>query len=112
MSGIQNQIIFVKNLSYSVTSNDLYTLFGKYGPIIQIRLGTAPDTKGTCYVVYESAADAKTSLRELSGYNFQGRYLVVLPHSLEKMENGEVRRAVEEARAELEKEKEETDTKK
>jgi pre-mRNA branch site protein p14 len=45
-----NRILFVRNLPYKLTSEDMYDLFGKYGPIRQIRVGTANDTKGTAYV--------------------------------------------------------------
>lgn len=51
----------------------------------QIRLGDENKTKGTCYVVYEDVADAKNACEKLNGFNFQGRYLVVLYHQPEKM---------------------------
>ncbi|KAK9461736.1 RNA-binding domain-containing protein [Lipomyces oligophaga] len=75
-----NRILFVKNLSYTVTSAELYDLFGKYGSIRQVRLGNAQGTKGTAFVVYDDLQDAKMACDKLSGYNFQGRYLVVLYH--------------------------------
>lgn len=33
-----NRILFVKNLPFKVTSNEMYDLFGKYGAIRQIRV--------------------------------------------------------------------------
>jgi hypothetical protein len=42
----------------------------------QIRQGIANHTKGTAYVVYEDAMDAKTACDKLNGFNFQNRYLV------------------------------------
>ncbi|RPA83634.1 RNA-binding domain-containing protein [Ascobolus immersus RN42] len=77
--------LFVKNLSYNVSSEELFDLFGKFGPIRQIRQGIANHTKGTAYVVYEDAMDAKTACDKLNGFNFQNRYLVVLHHQPEKM---------------------------
>lgn len=77
--------LFVKNLSYNVSSEELFDLFGKYGPIRQIRQGIANNTKGTAFVVYEDVMDAKTACDKLNGFNFQNRYLVVLYHQPEKM---------------------------
>ncbi|PHH70354.1 hypothetical protein CDD80_6065 [Ophiocordyceps camponoti-rufipedis] len=71
-----DQALFVKNLSYSVTPEELFDLFGKYGPIRQVRQGISPSTKGTAFVVYEDAMDAKGACDKLNGFNFQNRYLV------------------------------------
>ncbi|KAK9472448.1 uncharacterized protein V1510DRAFT_417543 [Dipodascopsis tothii] len=80
-----NRILFVKNLSYSVTSDELYELFGKFGSIRQIRLGNTASTRGTAFVVYDEIQDAKMACEKLSGFNFQSRYLVVLYHQPDKM---------------------------
>ena len=101
--------LFVKNLSYNVTPEELFDLFGKFGPVryvyllrpvratstassqlifiaySQVRQGIANNTKGTCFVVYEDVSDAKQACDGLNGFNFQGRYLVVLYHQPEKM---------------------------
>lgn len=52
-------------------SVQLYALFGKYGAIRQIRLGSSKETRGTAYVVYEDIFDAKTAVDHLSGFNVQ-----------------------------------------
>lgn len=80
--------------SYNVTPEELFELFGKYGPIryvapmiccrlrctdvprSQVRQGIASNTKGTAFVVYEDVMDAKQACDKLNGFNFQGRYLV------------------------------------
>jgi len=82
--------------SYNVTPEELFDLFGKYGPIRyallraslpfargladsryrQVRQGIANNTKGTAFVVYEDVMDAKSACDKLNGYNFQNRYLV------------------------------------
>ncbi|CAG8958771.1 hypothetical protein HYFRA_00011721 [Hymenoscyphus fraxineus] len=82
-----NRILFVKNLrnSYNVTPEELFDLFGKFGPIRQIRQGIANNTKGTSYVVFEDVMDAKQACDKLNGFNFQNRYLVVLYHQPDKM---------------------------
>jgi len=48
-----NRILFVRNLPFKITAEELYDIFGKYGAIFQIRLGDRKDTRGTAYVVYE-----------------------------------------------------------
>ncbi|POS85960.1 pre-mRNA branch site protein p14, partial [Erysiphe pulchra] len=78
-----NRALFVKNLSfkinvtsYNVTPEELFDLFGKFGPIRQIRQGIASNTKGTAFVVYEDVMDSKMACDKLNGFNFQNRYLV------------------------------------
>ncbi|KAJ1650998.1 Splicing factor 3B subunit 6 [Dispira simplex] len=80
-----NRILFVRNLPFKVTPEDLYDLFGRYGAIRQIRTGNAPDTKGTAFVVYEDIFDAKTACDHLQGFNLLGRYLIVLYYQPKKV---------------------------
>ncbi|KDQ64340.1 hypothetical protein JAAARDRAFT_27965 [Jaapia argillacea MUCL 33604] len=75
-----NRILFVKNLDYNITGDDLYELFGRYGSIRQIRLGNEQKTKGTAFVVFDDVMDAKNALDHLNGFHLQGRYIVVLYH--------------------------------
>ncbi|KAF2724294.1 RNA-binding domain-containing protein [Polychaeton citri CBS 116435] len=84
-----NRALFVKNLSYNVTPEELFELFGKFGSIRQIRQGISSNTKGTAFVVYEDVMDAKSACDKLNGFNFQNRYLVVLYHQVEKMAKSE-----------------------
>jgi pre-mRNA branch site protein p14 len=51
--------LFVKNLNYQITGDDLYELFGRYGSIRQIRLGNEPKTKGTAFVVFDDVMDVR-----------------------------------------------------
>ncbi|KAF9653431.1 RNA-binding domain-containing protein [Thelephora ganbajun] len=75
-----NRILFVKNLNYQITGDDLYELFGRYGGIRQIRLGNEPKTRGTAFVVFDDVMDAKNALDHLNGFHMQERYIVVLYH--------------------------------
>ena len=102
-----NRILFVKNLNYQITGDDLYDLFGRYGSIRQIRIGNEPKTKGTAFVVFDDVMDvrslslsflpppipshppcdnryyenkAKNALEHLNGFHLQERYIVVLYH--------------------------------
>ena len=74
-----NRILYVRNLPFKITADELYAIFGKYGAVYQIRLGNKDkDTKGTAFVVYEDIYDAKAAVDHLSGFNVGGRYLIVL----------------------------------
>ncbi|KAH8118622.1 pre-mRNA branch site protein p14 [Phellopilus nigrolimitatus] len=75
-----NRILFVKNLDYNISGEDLYDLFGRYGSIRQVRLGNEAKTKGTAFVVFDDVTDAKNALEHLNGFHLQGRYIVVLYH--------------------------------
>jgi pre-mRNA branch site protein p14 len=54
-----NKIIFVRNLPYKITSEEMYDVFGRFGAIRQIRKGKTGDRKGTAFIVYEDIFDAK-----------------------------------------------------
>ena len=71
-------MLYVRNLPFNITADEMYDIFGKYGAIRQIRLGDKKDTKGTAYVVYEDIYDAKQAVDHLSGFNVANRYLIVL----------------------------------
>eukprot|EP01137_Pigoraptor_chileana_P028829 Opistho-2@13217 len=79
-----NRVLYVRNLPYKISAEEMYDIFGKYGPIRQIRIGTAADTKGTAFVVYDDIFDAKNACEHLSGFNVLGRYLVVLYYQTTK----------------------------
>ncbi|XP_050150081.1 splicing factor 3B subunit 6-like protein [Malus sylvestris] len=73
-----NHVLYVRNLPFNISSEEMYDIFGKYGTIPQIRIETNKDTRGTAFVVYEDIYDAKTAVDHLSGFNFVNRYLIVL----------------------------------
>jgi pre-mRNA branch site protein p14 len=72
-----SRVIFVRNLPYKITAAEMYAVFGRYGALRQVRVGDAAATKGTAFIVYEDAADARAACDALSGFNIGGRYLVV-----------------------------------
>jgi hypothetical protein len=53
-----NRALYVRNLPFKITAEEMYDIFGKFGAIRQIRLGNAADTRGTAFVVYEDIFDA------------------------------------------------------
>lgn len=73
-----NRVLYVRNLPFKITAEEMYDIFGKYGTIFQIRVGDKPDTRGTAFVVYDDIYDAKNAVDHLSGFNVCGRYLIVL----------------------------------
>lgn len=73
-----NRALYIRNLPFNISSEELYEIFGKYGPVRQIRLGSTKETRGTAYVVYEDIYDSKNACDHLSGFNVQNRYLIVL----------------------------------
>jgi len=93
-----NRTLYVRNLPFNVSSEDMHEIFGKYGALRQIRLGTTKTTKGTAYVVYEDIYDAKQACEHLSGFNVANRYLIVLYHQSAKATQSVERRAAETAR--------------
>ncbi|CAL8468042.1 g7581 [Coccomyxa elongata] len=79
-----NRVLYVRNLPFNISSEEMYEIFGRYGAVRQIRLGTSKDTRGTAYVVYEDIYDAKTAVDGLSGFNVANRYLIVLYYNTSK----------------------------
>ncbi|XP_065225484.1 splicing factor 3B subunit 6 [Planococcus citri] len=79
-----NRILYIRNLPYKITAEEMYDIFGKYGAIRQIRVGNTADTRGTAFVVYEDIFDAKNACDHLSGFNVCNRYLVVLYYQSNK----------------------------
>ena len=69
--------MFVRNLPYKITAEELYSIFGRYGALRQVRVGSTGETKGTAFVVYEDIYDAKSACEHLSGFAVGGRYLVL-----------------------------------
>lgn len=98
-----NRILFVKNLNYQITGEDLYDLFGRYGRIRQIRIGSEQKTKGTAFVVFEDVMDAKNALDHLNGFHLQERYIVVLYHMPAKQDAAQAKFELQQREEELEK---------
>ncbi|CAM9924069.1 unnamed protein product, partial [Ectocarpus sp. 4 AP-2014] len=71
-----NRAVYVRNLPFKISADEMYDIFGKYGAIRQIRLGDRQDTRGTAFVVYDDIYDAKAAVDHLSGFNVCGRYLI------------------------------------
>lgn len=76
MSPLRSSLIYLGNLGLSGTSYPITFILDSTNINRQIRQGTANNTKGTVFVVYEDVTDAKQACDKLNGFNFQNRYLV------------------------------------
>ena len=72
--------IFVGNLSYSTTQDDLYAAFSPYGPVERVNVITDRDTgqaRGFAFVEMTEARDAQTAISSLNGADLNGRAMNV-----------------------------------
>ena len=70
---MQNKL-YVGNLSYSVSNEQLKELFSGIGPVIEIKI---IEGKGFGFVEMGSQADAEKAKKELHGTQFMGRTITV-----------------------------------
>ena len=66
--------LFVGNLSYSVTQEQLKELFSKHGTVVDIRI---IGDKGFGFIEMSNQTEAENAKNELDGFNFEGRNLRV-----------------------------------
>lgn len=73
--------LFVRNLPYSATEDDLRSHFEKFGSIEEVHLpvGNSGASKGYALVLFTSASSAIDAFQKSDGSLFQGRILHVLP---------------------------------
>jgi len=77
---IVNTKLFVGNLAYSVTENDLQDLFAQHGTVIEVNLMLDRATgkpRGFAFVTMESKEAADAATQALNGKDCQGRALTV-----------------------------------
>jgi len=70
---LANKSLYVGNMSYSTTENDLRTLFEPYGPITEVRV---IGDKGFAFVDVP-AENMQAAIDALNGKEFGGRTLTV-----------------------------------
>ncbi|XP_052219695.1 probable RNA-binding protein 19 isoform X2 [Dreissena polymorpha] len=83
--------LFVRNLAYSCTEEDLEDEFKKFGPLTEVNLPVDSLTKkikGFAFVTYMMPEHAVKAYTQLDGKVFQGRMLHILPGK-EKNEDDE-----------------------
>jgi RNA recognition motif-containing protein len=74
-----NNQLYVGNIPYKISKGELERIFGKYGQISEIRIvrdRNTGDSKGFCFITYESASSAKAAL-ELNQSEIRGRSIIV-----------------------------------
>jgi len=72
--------IYVGNLSFNTTSNDLETLFGQHGEVTKAQVVNDRDTgrsRGFGFVEMSSSENAQAAIGALNGHNLDGRDLTV-----------------------------------
>jgi len=72
--------IYVGNLSYSTTEDELRTLFAEHGAVDSVRLITDRDTgraKGFAFVEMSDGTEANAAIAALNGKDVDGRALTV-----------------------------------
>jgi len=72
--------IYVGNLTFGTTSDDLERLFAEHGEVTKAQVITDRDTgrsRGFGFVEMASAEDAKGAISSLNGRNIDGRDLTV-----------------------------------
>ncbi|KAM7524839.1 hypothetical protein LguiA_014741 [Lonicera macranthoides] len=79
--------LFVRNLPYTATEDELEEHFSKFGNVSQVHLVIDKDTKrskGIAYVLYALPESAARALKELDNSIFQGRLLHIMPAKQKK----------------------------
>ena len=74
--------LFVRNLTFGCTEEDLQKFFTKFGPLSEVHMPLDKETKrpiGYAYVLYLLPEHALRAFREAQGTIFQGRILHILP---------------------------------
>ena len=72
--------LYVGNLSYSVTKNDLEKIFSEYGSVSEAILIEDRNTgrsKGFGFIEMENPSEADNAVKELDGKSIQGRNIKV-----------------------------------
>jgi len=72
--------IYVGNLTFSTTDDQLEALFAEYGSVLRAQVITDRDTgrsRGFGFVEMESDTEAETAIAELNGKDIGGRSLNV-----------------------------------
>ncbi len=72
--------LYVGNLLYNTTEDDLRTLFTQYGTVDSVAVITDRDTgqsKGFGFVEFSNDTEAKNAISALSGQQYGGRALTV-----------------------------------
>ena len=79
---LQSSRLFLRNLPFSCTEDELKLQFSKFGVVNQVHIPLTSDTRtpyGVAYVSFASPNAALTAMKSTDGSIFQGRLLHILP---------------------------------
>ena len=80
IENIMNTKLFVGNLSFDVTENDLQDLFVAFGPVSEVNLMTDRSTgrsRGFAFVTMATPEGAQAAIQGMAGKDVKGRALTV-----------------------------------
>lgn len=75
-----NNKLFVGNLSFKLSEQDLESLFGQYGTVTSCSIPTDRDTgrkRGFAFIEMSSQSEAEAAIKGLNGQDCDGRQLSV-----------------------------------
>ena len=75
-----NTKLFVGNLSYNVTENDLQDAFAQFGTVAEVNLmidRMSGRSRGFAFVTMGAGTEAQAAMEALNGSDLQGRKLTV-----------------------------------
>jgi cleavage stimulation factor subunit 2 len=79
-SGNNSRSVFVGNIPYEATEEQLQEIFAQVGPVVSFRLVFDRETgkpKGYGFVEYRDAQTALSAMRNLNGYEINARFVFV-----------------------------------
>uniref|UniRef100_A0A565CFH3 RRM domain-containing protein n=1 Tax=Arabis nemorensis TaxID=586526 RepID=A0A565CFH3_9BRAS len=85
--------LFVRNLPYTATEEELMEHFSKFGEISEVHLVLDKETKrskGIAFILYPIPESAARAMKELDNSIFQGRLLHILPAKHREMSDKQV----------------------
>ena len=72
--------LYVGNLSFNTTENELQNAFAAHGNVIEAKLMTDRDTgrgRGFAFVTMSTAEEAQSAINALNGASIDGRFVTV-----------------------------------
>ncbi|KAF2198432.1 hypothetical protein GQ43DRAFT_443347 [Delitschia confertaspora ATCC 74209] len=74
-----NRQLYIGNLFFEVTEDQLKAIFSRFGPIEELRLIRGPNgnSRGFGYITFENLADATAAVENLDMQVFEGRNMIV-----------------------------------
>lgn len=79
---MNNNKLFVGNISFKMSESDLMELFSQSGKVVSVAIPTDRETgrkRGFAFVEMENDDDAQNAINAFNGKTIQGRELVVNP---------------------------------